>query len=843
VSVNSNVAALAVRRSLLNNTREMATSMQRLNTGVRINSAADDAAGVSIAARMGSQIKSYGMAIRNAGDAISMLETAEGGLGAIADTLQRMRVLATTAANGTTVTTDRQALTDEVDQLKAEINRIAGVVKFNGISLLDGTFTNAKFQVGAMGGETVTVGIQSAKATDIGELNSVNVTVPIVLTGPAVPVAQTVTLTVQGVTPQTFSLGTFAPGAIDLAAAINASTSQTHLTATPLANSVTTTQTNTTATLNALEPPILATVNGVGIDIPVTPINPALSSAQKDNALRDNFITAFNARKASGVGALQNIVATNTGTGISLQNVTPATISGQSASLPSVPFVPASISGQAQSFPSGVFASGNTTLTINGVNIAVNTTDDAAANRSATVAAINAQTGTTGVTAVNDGASGVRLTSSSSFTTAFVSSDATVDGTNLTSAEAAKALGLGALGQTANPSGVFNAGVTQFTINGTTISVNTTNNATNNRAAAVAAINAQTAVTGVTAINDGATGVRLTSAANITTAFVSTAANIDGTVLTAAQAAKAFGLANFGTTATAGGNLTVSYSGPTGSAAANFGLPLTAGTLNSIAGTSSNSAGSYAALDPYVEFSVNGVSFEVNVTNFSTSMTTAQRNAALRADFVNAFTAKKALGPSALDGITASSTGTGVDIRALDGRTLTVLYNSGPAGTSAENFGVGTTPTYGQASRVNINYIAPDGVFGDITFSASTGLVPPGLPPSGITGTSVQDVDLTDQFFANYAMEWIDAAIEQVANYRANVGSALNRFGMTISNLRHTVENLEASRSRVRDTDFATEYSSVAKKRVLLESGMTVLQKATYSPKNILQLVDAATGR
>jgi flagellin len=385
--------------------------------------------------------------------------------------------------------------------------------------------------------------------------------------------------------------------------------------------------------------------------------------------------------------------------------------------------------------------------------------------------------------------------------------------------------------------------VTQFTINGTTISVNTTNNATNNRAAAVAAINAQTAVTGVTAINDGATGVRLTSAANITTAFVSTAANIDGTVLTAAQAAKAFGLANFGTTATAGGNLTVSYSGPTGSAAANFGLPLTAGTLNSIAGTSSNSAGSYAALDPYVEFSVNGVSFEVNVTNFSTSMTTAQRNAALRADFVNAFNAKKALGPSALDGITATSTSTGVDIRALDGRTLTVLYNAGPTGTSAANFGVGTTPSYGQASRININYTAPDGVFGDIVFSANSGLVPPILPPSGINGTSVQDVDLTDQFFANYAMEWIDAAIDQVANYRANVGSALNRFGMTISNLRQTVENLEASRSRVRDTDFAVEYSSVAKKRVLLESGMSVLQTATASPKNILQVLEAAARR
>jgi flagellin len=244
MSVNSNVAALAVQRSLLNNTRELATSMQRLNTGVRINSAADDAAGVSIADRMESQIKSYGMAVRNAGDAISMLETAEGGLGSIADTLQRMRVLATTAANGTTVTTDRQALTDEVDQLKAEINRIAGVVKFNGISLLDGSFTNAKFQVGAMGGETVTVGINSAAASDIGEQNTINVTAPIVLTGPAVPTAQSVNL--YGTI---YSLGTFTPSAPALAAAINATTSVTNLSASALPNTISATSNNTTTTL------------------------------------------------------------------------------------------------------------------------------------------------------------------------------------------------------------------------------------------------------------------------------------------------------------------------------------------------------------------------------------------------------------------------------------------------------------------------------------------------------------------------------------------------------------------------------------------------------------------
>ena len=260
MSVNSNVAALAVQRSLLNNTRELATSMQRLNTGVRINSAADDAAGVSIADRMESQIKSYGMAVRNAGDAISMLETAEGGLGSIADTLQRMRVLATTAANGTTVTTDRQALTDEVDQLKAEINRIAGVVKFNGISLLDGSFTNAKFQVGAMGGETITVGIKSAAASDIGEQNTINVTAPIVLTGPAVPTAQSVNL--YGTI---YSLGTFTPSAPALAAAINATTSVTNLSASALPNTISATSNNTTTTFNALDQVRAAGADVVGL--------------------------------------------------------------------------------------------------------------------------------------------------------------------------------------------------------------------------------------------------------------------------------------------------------------------------------------------------------------------------------------------------------------------------------------------------------------------------------------------------------------------------------------------------------------------------------------------------
>ena len=155
--INTNVASLMVQRNLNNSQAEAATAMNRLSSGLRINSAKDDAAGLSIASRFTSQINGMNQAIRNAGDAVSLTATAESALGEISDNLQRVRELAVQASNSTYNDDDRAALQTEASQLIAEIDRVANATNFNNISLLDGSFTAQIFQVGADAGDNITI--------------------------------------------------------------------------------------------------------------------------------------------------------------------------------------------------------------------------------------------------------------------------------------------------------------------------------------------------------------------------------------------------------------------------------------------------------------------------------------------------------------------------------------------------------------------------------------------------------------------------------------------------------------------------------------------------------------
>jgi flagellin len=171
--INTNLAALVSQRALAKTSSEMSVALQRLSTGLRINSAKDDAAGLAIAERATAQIRGYNQAIRNAADGISLAQTAEGGMEGITSSLQRMRELAVQAANYTNTTADREAIQLEVDQLIDEIDRIAGQTKFNTVSLLDGSFTAAQFQVGANAGETITVAdIDSMETDELGSAGS-----------------------------------------------------------------------------------------------------------------------------------------------------------------------------------------------------------------------------------------------------------------------------------------------------------------------------------------------------------------------------------------------------------------------------------------------------------------------------------------------------------------------------------------------------------------------------------------------------------------------------------------------------------------------------------------------
>ena len=155
--INTNVASLTAQRTLARSSSEMATALQRLSSGLRINSAKDDAAGLALSERLTTQVRGYNQAIRNAGDGISLVQTAEGGIEAITNSLQRMRELAVQSANYSLTDEDRKAVTTEFDELRDEIKRVAEQTKFNGRALLDGTFTAADFQVGANVGETIQV--------------------------------------------------------------------------------------------------------------------------------------------------------------------------------------------------------------------------------------------------------------------------------------------------------------------------------------------------------------------------------------------------------------------------------------------------------------------------------------------------------------------------------------------------------------------------------------------------------------------------------------------------------------------------------------------------------------
>ena len=168
ISVNTNVSSLNAQRNLAKSGEGLATSMERLASGMRINSAKDDAAGMQISTRLTSQISGLGVAQRNANDGISMAQTAEGALQSSTDILQRMRELALQSANGSNSTSDREALQKEVTALQTELTRIADTTTFGGQKLLNGDYGTQQFQVGSDSNQTIGVTLNSAAAEDIG---------------------------------------------------------------------------------------------------------------------------------------------------------------------------------------------------------------------------------------------------------------------------------------------------------------------------------------------------------------------------------------------------------------------------------------------------------------------------------------------------------------------------------------------------------------------------------------------------------------------------------------------------------------------------------------------------
>jgi len=273
-SINTNISAIAAQNSLRVTGLKQDTAMERLSTGIRINNAKDDAAGLAISTRMTANIRGISAAIRNANDGISLTQTAEGSLAAIGDNLQRIRELAVQSANTGNNASDRSALNAEAKQLVAEIDRVASNSKFNGINLLDGTFQNQSLQVGAGNdsSDRITISINNAKASALG-VGSGSSWSKTLAEGTAVNavalVAGDLTINAYQVGASTSDGVSFADGAasgIAKAAAINAISGQTGVTATVSA---------TTQAFAVAGTPATATVAGDvlinGVDIGVIP--------------------------------------------------------------------------------------------------------------------------------------------------------------------------------------------------------------------------------------------------------------------------------------------------------------------------------------------------------------------------------------------------------------------------------------------------------------------------------------------------------------------------------------------------------------------------------------------
>ena len=432
--INTNVASLNAQRNLASSQSSLTTALQRISSGLRINSAKDDAAGMAISSRMSAQISGVNQASRNANDGISLAQTAEGSLQSVSDSLQRMRELAVQSSNASNSATDRAALQNEVDQLVQQINTVASQASFNGVKLLDGTFNSQTFQIGANAGETISVSsIASAKADalGVGTTSSYAASVSGTVTDGAISSAG-ITVNGYGIGPSKsdgVSVGGGNDSAIAKAAAFNAVTGSTNVSA----------KANAT-TVSGLAPTATVAIAGTAANY-LSVNNVTLGSIAAGGTVTAqgaNVAAAFNAvsnqtgvtatfDSTSGAVSLtaadgRNISLIGKGTGAAVANTGLTVTNGAT-------FGTAAVANTAQT----ALAAGD--LTINGVDVGAVTAGGTVTAQGANVAAaINAVTSKTGVTATS--AAGVLTL------TAAAGQDIAIDGNKTNTAATLAATGL-----------------------------------------------------------------------------------------------------------------------------------------------------------------------------------------------------------------------------------------------------------------------------------------------------------------------------------------------------------------------------------------------------------------
>ncbi len=409
--LNTNIAALYAQQNLSNSQSTLAGAIQQLSSGLRINSAKDDAAGFAIVTRMGSQISGMNQAIRNANDGISLAQTAGGSMQSITQDLQTMRDLAVQASNATYSSTDRASMQAEVAQLQAEINRVAQATQFNGVNLLDGAFTAMSFQVGPNNTASNSIQISSIGNMQTSQLGSAGTSYEATVTSSGLSTGLTAgQLTLNGIQVGASAAG-LAPGqssasASSIAAAINAVTAQTDVTAT--ANATTETGAAASAFTGVASGKVL--VNGVALGAIAAGTNAAGEGA--------NVAAAINAVSAqTGVTASANATTgVVTLTAKDGRDISVSAAAGYTTLQADTGFNPVNASMVASTAP--VTANTSQSLTVNGIAVtaaAAGTGTSAAQQAAAFVTAFNNTAATnsalTGITASSDSSGNITLSS------------------------------------------------------------------------------------------------------------------------------------------------------------------------------------------------------------------------------------------------------------------------------------------------------------------------------------------------------------------------------------------------------------------------------------------------
>jgi len=713
--INTNISALAAQASLSNVTKKQQTAMERLSTGMRINSAKDDAAGLAISNRMTSQIRGYAVAVRNSNDGISMAQTAEGSLGQIGDMLQRMRELAVQSSNGSNSADNRQAIQAEVSQLKDQINNIAKQTNHNDIKLLDGSAGNIVLQTGVNEHDTMSMKFESAQAKDLG------IKTPSVLT----------------------SIG----------------------------------QTYSAAASNTIREGDLI-INGVTVP-------PSVSTNDNLSYSAANSSSIAKAAAINLVSGTSKVVATVNETEVYGTTMT-QTAGAETGTI--------SINGISTS--SLVIAASASTSVVRGM----------------VVNAVNFISAQTGVTAKDGGddAHGVILTAA--------------DGRNITlSYGTSLSAGLTGLNSAGTYIGTFNLASTEGTpielkskVGGTinttglfagTYDPNVAQMTTNYRAGSALA---PTALTGSDLIINGVA--------------VSAAISTDDT-------------ATFETTTSA----TKKSSAIATAAAINKVADLTGvkakANPNILVGTGFSALSATSAIGTETIF-LNGISISVAAT-----ASTTRQNVADAINLVKGQT-----------GVTAKDNGDGLTLIAEDGRTISIGLTSGDGSgaAAASSIGLatvnGNSPTFGSASTAaatafistvtlssDKQFDITSGSAGNSTFS-TVGFTK-GTFGGAKDGLNIANIDVSNTPGAMVAITALDKAIEQISLQQSRVGSYQNRLDSVISNLTESNQNISASRSRILDTDYATETTNLAKSQIISQAATAMLAQANQSGQSVLALL------